>query len=142
MAGIVSPPEPIVKAKVRLELPSDLYDKYVAHAKTSEREPEEEMVERLKRCVDHTAARGIYLDDTHRKELESATGRLITTPEQAVQRLKELSAIMVGDVIVDIPQRLQSRLLSRAKACRKEYEEFIKKEIGEALERVAGLRPW
>ena len=129
------------KVMVRLELPEALYEAYERHGSRSAREPEAEMLERLKRCKDHVANRPLYFNDAQRSELEHLSGGHITkSPDALIKRLANACSIEVGDVKITIDQRLAQRLSTRVFRGQT-IEGNIKKVVIEALERDCGMRP-
>ncbi len=128
------------RVSLRLEVPQSLFTLYEEQGAKFNREAEDEMVERLRRCVTYTATKPLYLDDDQRRKLEDALEHNIGSAEQAVAQITTALSIQVGDVGVEIPAQVARRLASRV--FRGEtYEEVIKREVIKALEVFCGMRP-
>ena len=138
---VVVPHPPEVKVRVTLELSSHLFDLYSEQGIAAGRMPEEEMIERLRRCSGFTAAKPLYLNDDQRGQLEKALGHNLNSAEQAIAQVTSAVSLQVGDCGVEISPRIAQRVASRAKAERKTYEEVIQREVIKGLSVYSGLIP-
>jgi hypothetical protein len=145
-APLVSPGELWKRAtKVRLTilLPEDVAEKYDEQAKHSGHTTEKICADRLRTCVTYTSGRGLYFDDRERSELEHITGgHYISDAAAALARIKTTVTLKVGDISIELTDRVLARCSSRAKSERKTLEEYVKKEVIQGLERSVGLRPY
>ena len=62
--------------------------------------------------------------------------------EVALDKIRTTVNLKVGDITVELSERVLARCASRAKAERKDFETYVKKEVIQGLERSTGLRPW
>lgn len=130
------------RVKFSITLPETLYDHYVKRAEERKTTVEKEVLDQLSRCKTHSASRPIYFNDTERSELEHITGGwAIESAEMALTRIKQLVKVSVSKVEVDLDDRVLQRAAHRAKAERKELQEWITREVTQGLERSVGLRP-
>jgi hypothetical protein len=144
MSPIVDTPQKSDSTKVRLQLhlPEPVVMQYEDQARRDKVTCEKEMEDRLRRCVSHTATRGLYFNDAQRSELEKMTGgHFIDSPEQALSRIRNVVKVRVGNVTVELNQQVLDRAASRAAAFRMPVEKWLEKEIIEGMERATGLRP-
>lgn len=124
-----------------IEIPEPLFAKYEDAAIKNGRTVEEEISLRLKKCVDHDAIQPLYFDDDQRKALELATGWSARDANAVIGRLNEVSRFTVCDFDIEIPARLRTRLQSRVFRGQT-FEDVIRKEVIQGLERFAGVRPY
>jgi hypothetical protein len=131
------------KVKLQITLPESLYDEYCVQA-AAERVPVEKLLaDRLTRCASHTGTRTLYFSDKERNELERITGgHLISSAADALAKIRTTCQVKVGNVVVQLNERVTQRAHARAKATRKAPEEWLRKEVLENLERSVGLRPY
>jgi hypothetical protein len=131
------------KVRVQLHLPESVVNKYETQAQSVKQPVEKVMSDRLRTCVTHTSGRGLYLNDDQRSSLERMTGgHLIMDADMALQKIHTTVSLKVGDITIELTERVLARCASRAKAERKSFEDFVKKEVIQGLERSTGLRPW
>lgn len=132
--------DPAQKVRVVLEVPQHIFALYEEQGAKFSREAEDEMVERLRRCVTYTALKPLYLDDDQRRRLEDALEHNISSAEVAIAQILTAVSIQVGDVGVQIPSHVMRRLPSRVFKG-ETYESVVEREVIHALERFVGLRP-
>src|SRR5689334_22200191 len=101
----------IVHSKLRL--PNQILEQYEAQARASGRTLDEFLGAKLAEMVGHTGVRELYLNDNHRKQLEDALHRNLSTPESLVKAVISLSGVKVGTVFVHIEETVNTRLRSR-----------------------------
>ena len=133
---------PVVKPVIRvtLALPEAVYDQYAERATKFGKTVEQELTERLLRLKDHTSITPICFNDDDRAKLTHIMGRSITKPGELLGRLGNLVTLTVGEIKVNIPERVQVRLKSRI--FRGEtLAGKVAKIVVEALEQECGLRP-
>lgn len=131
------------KVRLHLHLPEPIYDTYQAQAGAAASSIEKVCADRLRTCVAHTSGRGLYFDDAQRSDLERITGgHLIHDAETALQRVKTTVTLKVGDITVELTDRVLARASSRAKVSRLTLAEYVRKEVIQGLERSVGLRPF
>lgn len=131
------------KVRIQLHIPESTYDSYSAQAAAAKLAVEKICSDRLRTCVTHTSGRGLYFTDAERSDLERITGgHLISDAPTALQRIKTTVTLRVGDISVELTDRVLQRASSRAKSVRKSLEEYVRKEVIEGLERSVGIRPW
>lgn len=135
---------PGATVRVTLTLSEHAFDSYYEQGIASGRNPdtaaEEEITQRLHKCIDHTAVTPLYFNDAERAELQKELGHPITNPAWVVRKLKELLTLKVDKIEVPLDAKLQARI--RTRVFRGEtYETVIKREVVQALERYVGLRP-
>jgi hypothetical protein len=135
-------PQPPTKVRVGFIMNEALYDKFheqaIAHGRAT---AEEEMAERLHRCQDYTSMSPLYFSDQERSELERAMGHNLQSAAMALAQLKNAVTLEVGEVKIELSPRLQQRIRSRVFRGHS-YESVLRKEVIEALEKFAGLRPY
>lgn len=132
--------DPAQKVRVVLEVPQHIFALYEEQGAKFSREAEDEMVERLRRCVTYTALKPLYLDDDKRRQLEDALEHNISSAEVAIAQVISALSIQVGDVSVPISSQLSRRIASRT--FRGEtYEDVVRRETTKGLEVFAGMRP-
>jgi hypothetical protein len=130
------------KVRVTLSIPEELYTRYEERAKERKVSIERELLERLQRCHTHTAGRPLYFNDAERGELEHVTGGwALETAAAAISRIKQLVRVAIGEVKVDLDDRVLQRAGHRAKAQKQDIGVWITREVTEGLERSVGLRP-
>lgn len=131
------------KVRLQLHIPESVYDEYVSQAQSAKQGVEKVCSDRLRTCVNHTSGRGLYFTDAERASLERITGgHLIDNAAMALQRVQTTVSLKVGDVTIELTERLLVRASSRAKAERKTLAEYVTKEVIQGLERSVGIRPW
>ena len=153
-AIIVDPPKPpesyghpegqrISNTRVVISIPDPLFHQYEEQAKSVKLPVEKILSDRLRTCVEHTSGRGLYFDSATRADLERITGgHLIPNAQIAIEKIRTVVNLKVGDITIELTERVLARCASRAKSERKSLEEYVKKEVILGLERVTGLRPW
>lgn len=131
------------KIRVQLHLPESTYNRYEEQAKSVKLPIEKILSDRLRSCVEHTSGRGLYLNDEQRSKLERMTGgHLILDAESALVKIHTTVSLKVGDVTIELNERVLARCASRARSERKSFEEYVKREVIHGLERSTGLRPY
>jgi hypothetical protein len=131
------------RIRVTISIPEEMYQQYETQAKLAKVTVEKVLSDRLRQCVDHTSGRGLYFTDAQRSDIERITGgHLIMSAEQALEKIKTTVNLKVGDINVEVTDRVLARCASRARAERKDFETYVKKEVIQGLERSTGLRPW
>lgn len=131
------------KLRVTLVMPEALYTVYESQAKVRNLPyPETAILDRLKTCAKHGASRPLYFDDRQREELEKLLGgRLLNSPEQALERIRELCAIEItGGVKFELDAKTLARCASRAQSERTTTEKWIEREAVKGIEIAVGLR--
>lgn len=128
------------RVKFKMELPESLFNAYEVQATEHGRSLEDEIEERLKLCQDYTSARPLYFTDADRVVLEKTFGHVLAKPSQVLSRLSALLNLRVGNISIDLPERLQERLRTRVFKG-STYEQVVKREVIQGLERYCGLRP-
>jgi hypothetical protein len=142
-AVIVDPPSKDSKVRIQLHIPEATAILYEAQAKLVKQPVEKVMSDRLRTCVNHTSGRGLYFNDAQRSELERVTGgHLISDADTALQKIKVVVQLKVGDIEVALTGRVLERAMARAKSERRTLEDYVRKEVIQGLERSTGLRPW
>jgi len=140
---IVEPPSKDTRVRVQLSIPEDVVVQYEAQSKTVKQSLEKTLSDRLRSCVNHTSGRGLYFNDEQRSHLERITGgHIITDANMALQKIKVVVELQVAGVTVELNERVLARCTSRAKSERKTFEEYVKKEVIQGLEKSVGLRPY
>jgi hypothetical protein len=130
------------KVKRMITLPENIDDRILELAAAEKVSPEQFIVEKIRRHLEHNGTRGLWFNDAQRSELERMTGgHLINSSEDALAKVRTTCMVIVDDVAVVIPTNMKQRIASRAKACRKNVADWITKEVYEGLERACGLRP-
>lgn len=148
-----SPPSRLAKAisnltppgatvKLYITLSERTYDEYATAGIAFGRTPEEEIIQRLHKCVNHTSITPLYFNDEEKSELQRALGHPISSAAWVVRKLKELLTLKVDKIDIPIDPKVQARIRSRASSYREPYEKTLKREVTQALERYAGLRPY
>jgi hypothetical protein len=131
------------RVRVTISIPEEMYQQYEAQAKLAKIAIEKVLSDRLRQCVNHTSGRGLYFTDEQRSAIERITGgHIITGAEMALEKIKTVVNLKVDDINIEVTERVLSRCASRAKAERKTFEDYVKKEVIQGLERSTGLRPW
>lgn len=132
--------DPSQKVRVVLEVPQHIFALYEEQGAKFSREAEDEMVERLRRCVTYTALKPLYLDDDQRRKLEDALEHNISSAEVAIAQVCTALSIQVGDVGVEIPAQVARRLSTRVFRG-DSYEEMIKRVVLHGLKVHCGMEP-
>ena len=126
------------KVKFSLTLPETLYNHYASQGEASGRSPEDEIVERLRRCKEYTAAKPLYFNDDERAQLEQAIGHTARSAGHVVNGLRTLTTITVAGVDIELPSQLQQRIHSRT--FRGEtFQQVIEREVLRGLHQFCGL---
>jgi hypothetical protein len=129
--------------RLQILLPEDIAEQYDVQARNSGHTAEKICSDRLRTCVTYTSGRGLYFSDPERSDLERITGgHLISDAATALARIKTTVTLKVGDISIELTDRVLARASSRAKSERKTLEEYVRKEVIQGLERSVGLRPW
>jgi len=128
------------RVKFKMELPESLWNVYEEQAIAHGRSVEDEIEERLKLCQEYQSSRPLYFTDADRVVLEKAFGHVLAKPSQVLDRLGNLLNLRVGNIKVELPDRLQTRLRTRVFKGHS-YEEVVQREVIQGLERYCGLRP-
>lgn len=125
---------------LKLKVPEPLYDKFAERAIKFNREPEDEMLSRLRSCVDFTdvGAGAIYVDNDTRNQLTQISGKLIQSPADLVNWAKRVASLQVGGVTIELTEQLATRLRSRTFG--RTWDEHITRTVLEALEQSVGMR--
>jgi hypothetical protein len=116
--------------KLLLDIPSDIYHRYVSQA--GKGEVEDLISDRLTSCVDHTAAKGLYLNDPSRRSLEVLLGRNFNTADDLVESVRKLAALRFPEVEIALQPQLLTRLKTRCFG--KPFPEFLKERVVKGLE--------
>lgn len=125
---------------IKLRMPEELYQAYEAQA--GKGSVEKAILDRLRRCQTYTAGRPLYFNDAERGELEHITGGWsLPNAETALTRVKQLVKVRVGEVEIELDERILQRMAHRAKAERKEFNVWVTREVTQGLMRSTGLLP-
>lgn len=116
--------------KLMLEIPSDVYHKYVEQA--GKEELEDILADRLKSCVSHTSTKPLYIDDATRQQFEKLLGRNFSTPTALLEAVKKALTIKLSGVDVQLPPQLLTRLKTRCFG--KPFPDFLKDQVVHELE--------
>ncbi len=110
--------------RVAIKVPDEVAAIYEAEAVRRGKTVEYVMSERLSKCRDHNASQAIYFNDDERQALVHLTGgSLINDAAQALARIRTTLSLTIGDVKIDVDQRLAQRICTRAKMCLKSVRE-------------------
>ena len=132
---------PTTKVCCRVELNEDVLLQYEIQAAGRSISIEALLAERLTKCIDHNASRGMYFNDADRSDLETLFGgRTLATAPQAIAAGKAMATVTVGGVNVELDQTLVKRAASRAQSERTTIEKWLAREIIIGLERTTGIR--
>lgn len=108
-------PKPAARIRIQIDLPDEVVAYYERQA-TSERSAESLIAQRLIDCRDHTAQRGIYLNDDHRREIEAILGgALLANGAELVRQLTRFYTVQIGGANVRLPEQVYLRLDSLAR---------------------------
>lgn len=131
------------KVKVTITLPEAVHTRYEEQARAERIPTDKCMADRLRRCVDHTASRSLYFNDTQRADLERITGgHVIQTPDMALTHIRTTCAVRINDIDITLAPKVLQRAEARAKSCRVPVEKWLEREIVQGLERSTGIRPY
>jgi hypothetical protein len=126
------------KVKHSITLSEELSDAYSERAAKLGITPEAEMAARLKKCQEHTAQQGVYLNDEQRQRLSQLTGKLMATPADILAHVEHTAVIRVGDINIPLDGQLLVRLNTRTFG--RPFDQMLKEEVVKALETFVGLR--
>lgn len=125
--------------KLTLRLPEPVVDTYLAQAaRAGSTNVEAEMIKRLTIAQDYTATIPIYLGDAERNELSTIAGKLIQSPDDLMNWIRQLTTINVSGIRVELSNRLLARIESRRFG--HSMEDHLKQVVTEQLETYVGLR--
>ena len=151
---IVDPPKPQdtygqsqanrdTKVRLQLSIPESIISRYEEQARAAKVPLEKLLSDRLRTCIDHTSGRGLYFNDVERAALERMTGgHMILDAAAALVKIHTTINLKVADISIELNERVLARCASRAKSERKTFDEYIRREVIQGLERSTGLRPW
>lgn len=132
--------KPDSRTRITLTLPTSLTDIYEEQAIASGRLLEDEIAERLKRCMNHRAGRPLYFNDDQRSRIERITGHLVGDPETVLNQIEHAVSLKVDGIEIELPAQLQQRI--RTRVWRGEtYEGVVKREVLKRLQQFTGMLP-
>jgi len=126
------------RQRIQITGTTELYDRYQEKGRLQHRSAEDEMLERLTTCIDHTSPTALYLDDTSRQELERIAGRTLKSAKDVVAWARSIATFSVAGVNVPLSEQLMKRLDSRRFG--KSLPEYVSRTTVDLLEKEVGMR--
>lgn len=121
---------------VTLDLPEDVYNLY--NERSENKDISKALSDRLVKCANHAAEKGLYIDDGARQKLDNLLGYNISSTEQLLDLVEKIVSMKVGSVRVPLKSSVLTRLKSRCYGM--EFPEFVKQQVTRDLEVFTGLR--
>jgi hypothetical protein len=118
---------------IKLEVPDEVLKKYELRGSL-----EKVMSQTLTDCVDFTAQKPIYVNDTQRKRLDRLFGRNFKNADELIHLMERYVTARIGDVDVQLPPQLLVRLKTRCFG--KPFEQFLAERALQGLEEFAAMR--
>lgn len=124
---------------LRIPLPESVAEQYAQQADAKGMAVEDLMAGRLAKAVSHSAARGIYLNDDQRQEIEQMLDRTFRAGDDVVTAVRRSQTIRINS----IPITLDATVLDRLKTRHQEggqFADFVAATVKLLLEQYVGLR--
>ena len=118
---------------IKLDIPDEVLKKYEVRGSM-----EKVMSKTLTDCVDFTAVKPIYINDTQRKRLDRLFGKNFKDADEIIHIMERYVTARIGEVEVQLPPQLLVRLKTRCFG--KPFEQFLAERAIEGLESYAGMR--
>jgi hypothetical protein len=115
-----------------------LYDHYFERATKRGKRVEDEIVERLASCQQHTSTQALYIADDDLNVLSQIAGKTIRTVDDLLTWARSVSSMNVSGTQIDLSERLLKRLDTRRFGLT--MPEMLNKTVTECLEERVGLR--
>lgn len=118
---------------VKLDIPDETLKKYELRGPL-----DKVLSETLTACVNFTASKPIYVNDTQRKRLDRLFGKNFKDADELIHMMERYVTARIGDVDIQLPPQLLTRLKTRCFG--KPFEQFLAERTVEGLELYAGMR--
>lgn len=118
---------------IKLDIPEEVLKKYELRGSL-----EKVLSQTLTDCVDFTAQKPIYVNDTQRKRLDRLFGRNFKSADELIQLMERYVTARIGEVNVQLSPQLLVRLKTRCFG--KPFEQFLAERAVEGLEQYAAMR--
>lgn len=118
---------------IKLNIPEETLKKYESRGSL-----EKVMSETLTTCVDYTAQKPIYVNDTQRKRLDRLFGKNFKDADEIIQMMERYVTARIGEVNVQLSPQLLTRLKTRCFG--KPFEQFLAERAVQGLEEFAAMR--
>lgn len=126
------------EVQLRVTLPHEVATSYEKQAAAADTPVEQLASERLLRAVKWNGSKPIHISDAQRLVLERILGVNISSPQKLVAEVQALAEIEVGEVRIELPVNLLSRIKTRTFGA--SFEDVLRREILQGLERFTGMR--
>jgi len=126
-----------MQVNITLDIPKEIYNKYNGLAQN--KNLSKVLSQRLVDCVEHTAEKGIFLNDFARQQLEKSLGYNIDSAGQLIGLVQRMSTVSIDDIPIQLEADTLSRLKSRC-FDGVDFTEFLRDRIVKDLETFVGLR--
>lgn len=121
-----------------LRLEESVYDTYAERATKRGRTVEDEIAKHLTSTANYNATTPIYLSDDDRNALTQLAGVMIQTPADLFAWAKRLAALKIGEVQIELSERLATRLDTRKFGA--DWTGYLTRTVTECLEEKVGMR--
>jgi len=122
---------------VSIQIPDELYQKY---AKRNPGDPRAALVEALVAWQDlEIGVPRLMVENPELRELKRLVQGDLSTPEALVTWAKRTAAVSVGGVELELSLGQRQRLEAQAEFFKEPYDAFVKKQLGPAISKVAGV---
>lgn len=118
---------------IKLDIPDAILKKYEVRGSL-----EKVLAETLVECVDFTAKKPIYINDTQRKRLDRLFGKNFSTADELIHMMERYVTARIGDVDVQLSPQLLVRLKTRCFG--KPFEQFLAERTVQGLEEFVAMR--
>lgn len=125
-------------AVLRLALPEKILDAYQAEADQYDVPVDDLIAHRLTTCVDHTAQKPLYFDDTDRQAVEKLLGRNFRSAKEVVALIRNLVSVKLAGIDVNLSPTLLVRLQTRC--FKPPFDQWVAQLVAEQLEQFCGMR--
>lgn len=118
---------------IKLNIPDEVLKQYESRGTL-----EKVLSKTLTDCVSYSAEKPIYINDTQRKRLDRLFGRNFNDADEIIQVMERYVTARIGDVEVQLPPQLLTRLKTRCFG--KPFEQFLAEHTIQGLEEFAAMR--
>jgi hypothetical protein len=118
---------------IKLEIPDEALKIYEARGPL-----DKTLAKTLATCVNYTAEKPIYFNDTQRKRLDRLFGRNFKSAEEVIQIMERYITARIGEVDVQLSPQILTRLKTRCFG--KPFEQFLAERVVQGLEEFVAMR--
>jgi len=123
---------------LRIPVSGPIFEKFDEQAKALNKPVEYLIADRLGQLAETDSEKPIVINDSHRRRLETALGRNVSTAEELVRAMEHSMTLDVGGVRIELTPYLLNRLKSRCFGV--PFDQFMALTVKRGLEEYCGLR--